>query len=212
MISPNKIIGSLVYRTRQALNNNPAFIAALHEYMYSPNCLVDHCFSFWHYPGTPNEISAALLKIGEHVNGSLLKFPAVLNFQTIRQEKKAGTTTVSYNLAIVGSVQSEWTTEQRETQVFDRLLRPIYEEFMNQVARSNYFLLPYGGAPHACYEVFTTGSNSSELINRYGDYIDAIELHNLTLTLRPTLCARDQKTIETENLLVTENINNLSNN
>lgn len=113
-VSPNTIIGSLVWRTREALNRNAAFLDALAGYYYAPNCLVDGKFGFWHFPGTQAEISAVLLKLGEAVNGSMLKFPAVLNFQSIRQQRKGDAVTLNYNLAIAGSVKSTWTTRERE--------------------------------------------------------------------------------------------------
>ena len=52
-VSPNTIIGSLVWRTREALNRNAAFLDALAGYYYAPNCLVDGKFGFWHFPGRP---------------------------------------------------------------------------------------------------------------------------------------------------------------
>lgn len=211
IVSPNKIIGSLVYRTRTALNKDERFKSALKDYAYSGNCLVDDKFLLWHYPGTGSEISRVLLKIGENPNGALLKFPAILNFQSIKQEKKEGKNLIYYNLAIVGSVAGEWTTEQREVQVFDKLLRPIYEEFMKQVKGCEYFQLNFGTPTHTYYEVFTTGDNSSELMNRYGDCIDAIELHNVILSLKPVLCERHLSVMENENNLVTEDINQLLN-
>ena len=156
-VSPNTIIGSLVWRTREALNRNAAFLDALAGYYYAPNCLVDGKFGFWHFPGTQAEISAVLLKLGEAVNGSMLKFPAVLNFQSIRQQRKGDAVTLNYNLAIAGSVKSTWTTREREAELFERVLRPVYDEFMRQAALSGYFLTDYGLPPHDYYEVFTTG-------------------------------------------------------
>ena len=126
-VSPNTIIGSLVWRTREALNRNAAFLDALAGYYYAPNCLVDGKFGFWHFPGTQAEISAVLLKLGEVVNGSMLKFPAVLNFQSIRQQRKGDAVTLNYNLAIAGSVKSTWTTREREAELFEKVLRPVYD-------------------------------------------------------------------------------------
>lgn len=211
MISPNKIIGSIVYRTRIALNKNNTFKSNLQGYYYNPNCLVKDEFSLWHYPGTNNEISNALLLISKHPNGSRVKFPAILNFQPIRQEKHENSITIYYNIAIVGSVKREWTTEQRETQVFDKLLRPIYEEFIRQLQSSGYFITGYGLPSHTYYEIFTTGNASGEIIERYGDCIDAIELHNLALQLNTNLCNREIKRIDEENASVTENISKLLN-
>lgn len=207
MISPNKIIGSLVYRTRKALNENERFKSELKHYLYSKSCYVEGIgFLLWYYPGTNNEISNALLEIGKHPKGARLKFPAIFNFQPIRQEKREGRTTIHYNLAIVGAVKSGWMTQERESQVFEYLIRPIYEEFLNQVANCGFFDTDYGIPPHTCYEIFTTGESAGEIIKRYGDNIDAIELHDLALTLKPNLCSGAVQMIDSENGMAYENV------
>lgn len=211
MISPNKMIGSLVFRTREALNKNEAFISKMKSYYYSQNCFVNDQFLLWHYPGTNNEISNALLEIGKHPNGSRIKFPSFLNFQPVRQEKQGSDTTIHYNLAIVGSVKSEWLTEQRENEVFEKILRPVYEEFMRQLQGSRYLKNGYGLPGHTYYEIFTTGESSGEIIKRYGDNIDAIEIHNLVVDLKTRLCKSDLETIELENAAVTANIKEILN-
>ncbi len=188
-VSPNTIIGSLVWRTREALNRNAAFLDALAGYYYAPNCLVDGKFGFWHFPGTQAE-------------------PAVLNFQSIRQQRKGDAVTLNYNLAIAGSVKSTWTTREREAELFEKVLRPVYDEFMRQAALSGYFLTDYGLPPHDYYEVFTTGGNAAQIKDLYGEHVDAIELHNLSLVLKP-LCQRQLEQIATENDRVTENIADL---
>lgn len=131
---------------------------------------MDGKFGFWHFPGTQAEISAVLLKLGEAVNGSMLKFPAVLNFQSIRQQRKGDAVTLNYNLAIAGSVKSTWTTREREAELFERVLRPVYDEFMRQAALSGYFLTDYGLPPHDYYEVFTTGGNAAQIKDLYGEH------------------------------------------
>lgn len=208
IVSPNDIIGSLVYRTREALNKNKQFIDQLAGYYYSPNCLINDKMNLWHFPGTHNEISNVLLKLGEAVNGSYLKFPAILNFQSIRQSRQGASIEVHYNLAIVGSVKNTWTTQERESQLFRLLLRPIYEEFINQVNIYQCFNLGYGIPSHDYYEVFTTGGNSAQIKDMYGEYVDAIELHDLTVNIKP-ICLRDGMNILKENNLVTENVGEL---
>lgn len=209
MISPNRIIGSLVYRTREALNANQDFILGLADYPFRDNCYIDGKFNLWHYPGTHNEISSVLREVGRHPKGYRVKFPAILDYHAIRQHREGQDITIYYNLSIVASVISEWTTETREVEVFDKVLRPVYTEFMNQIQKSGYFRLPFGFVPHDCYEIFTTGKNSEQIKDMYGDQIDAIELHNLALTLRSNLCEKDFQRIEKENAKVTENINNI---
>lgn len=206
MISANAIIGSLVYRTREALNKNEKFMRNIQRYSFVDNCVVNGKLNLWHYPGTMNEIADVLLQLGKHRKGGYVKFPSVLNFQNIKQEK-GGETILHYNLAIVGSVRSEWLTEERESQTFDLVLRPVYDEFLKQISMSGYFNIDYGTPPHTCYEVFTTGDSNGVMLERYGDNIDAIELHDLRLELKPSLC--NVSTINSENKLVLKGFENL---
>lgn len=215
MISPNKILGALVYRTREALNNNEAFMSALTQYPYHTNCLFDGKFHLWHIVGTHGEIANKLNSIqGE--NAPKVKFPAFLDFVPIRQSISGLEVTMNYNIAISGTIDKVWGTETREAKAFDVLLRPIYEEFMNQVKLSGFFNLPaevnptiYNSKPrHTKIEVFTTG-NTSSFLNMYGEYVDAIELHDMSLTLKRNLCKKDFEVIEEQNMKVTENIENI---
>lgn len=212
MISPNKLIGSAVFRTMEALNGNTAFIEGARQYEFWPNCFKDGKLHLWHYPGTPNEIANILVQVGKLLDGASLKFPAVLDYHPIRQRitmlGNRPVNMVHYNLAIIAPVRSNWTTEEREKYVFEPLLRPIYEEFVRQVKSSPAFHVGYA-IPHDYYEVFTTGSSAQTVLQRYGDYIDAIELHNLALTIRPSLCSRDLEKLYEENDWVTDNIDNI---
>jgi len=203
MITPNKIMGAIVYMTREALRNDRKFLDALSCYEYAPSCIYKDLFSFWHYPGTFNEVSSTLLSIKDVKDGDKLKYPALLSFHPIRQEITE-TTTITYNLAFIGSSLDRWTTEERERETFDLLLRPIYRTFLDQLRKSLYFNLPLSGIPHVMYEVPTTGREKGVLIERYGDCIDAIELHSLKLTLHPnTLCNASRiREIEEKNKLV----------
>lgn len=199
IVSPIKVIGSIVYRTREALRRNVDFINNVSRYAYVKNCFSPD-FNLWHMPGTPNELAETMRLADSAVDGGRSKFPALLNFMPITQDKDI-LTTCTYNLAFVAPVDSGWTTEKREYEVFDPLLRPVYYEFMNQIKISGYFQTDYT-IPHRVYEVFTTGNNQDEHIKgRYGDYMDAIEIHSLKLTLK-RLCEKDILRIENENSLI----------
>jgi hypothetical protein len=223
--SPNRIMGSIVYRTREALNGDAEFLGFVREYAYSPNLFAGDRFNLWHYPGTRNEICNAL----KEVNDPRFKFPAVLNFQNIQQRVEADYSTIYYNVAIIAPVLSTWLTQEREAEVFDHVLRPVYREFMRQVAgsgyfllpdgeiprtvyevfgtgdtRSGYFLLPAGEVPRTMYEVFTTGGGKASLVESYGDYVDALEVHGLALRPRP--CYREgvvERMVEENGLVLT---------
>lgn len=214
MISPNKLIGSAVFRTMEALNGNTTFIEGARQYEFWPNCFKDGKLHLWHYPGTPNEIANILVQVGKLLDGASLKFPAVLSYHPIRQDKGVPVDNhryvdiVRYNLAIISPVRSNWTTEEREHYLFEPLLRPIYEAFIRQIKTSPAFHVDYG-LRHDYYEVFTTGRSAETVHKLYGDYIDAIELHDLSLTLRPSLCNAVIERMYEENDLVTDNIETL---
>ena len=198
-----KIIGSLVYRVRAALNNNPDFISGAKSYYF--DCFTGDRFNLWHYPGTANEISASLIDMNKSPESYQVKFPGILNFQPVEQRFTNEEVTYSYNLGIVAPVKSSWTTEEREKYVFDPILRPIYKELLNQITKigkNNFFRVDFGMLPHRMYEVYTTGNNMNELIKgRYGDFIDAIEIHDLQLKIKK-LCRADLEVIENENKLI----------
>lgn len=48
ILSTNRLVGALTYRTLVALNANPAFMSALANYYYSLNCLCDDKFHMHH--------------------------------------------------------------------------------------------------------------------------------------------------------------------
>lgn len=192
----NRVMGSLVYRTRKALRQDGAFLSALEAYRFYPTCFSEEGrFNLWHYPGTHGEISAAFLSIPD----GRLKFPALLNFNPIREEVGARNVTCTFNLAFAAPTFSEWCTEEREAQVFEKLLVPVYVEFMFQVARSGYFDTGYGDLPHTRYRIFTTGRENGGIIDSYGDYIDALEVRDLALKFKTCLPARVMERINEEN-------------
>lgn len=191
-----------MYRTREALNNNASFLSNANEYPFYPNCIMGDMFSFWHYPGTYNEISTTFLAVKDKI----FKYPSLLSFHPVRQQLDGQSRLVTYNLAFAALSDSNWTTEQRDAKVFETILRPIYTEFIRQIEKSKYFRnLPFGYLPHDYYEVFSSGDNQGVLIEKYGDHIDAIEIHNLRLDIKK-LCDGDIQRIERENELVTKQI------
>jgi hypothetical protein len=178
MIAANRITGSLVYRTREALRGNTAFLEKLKGYEYYPSCFSpEGRFNLWHYPGTHGEISSYFLRIPD----SRLKFPALLSFNPVKETVKARQVTYIFNLAFVAPVHPEWCTETREAEVFDRLLVPVYTEYMHQVKMSGYFDTTYGDVPHTRFKIFTTGKAKDGIVDSYGDHIDALEIHALEL-------------------------------
>lgn len=209
IISVNKLVGSWIYRTREALNSNTVFMNRIKDYPFIGDCLFNGKFHLWYFPGTPQEISQILNAFDKNVNGSKIKFPAFFNYNTFRQNKTDEGTKVYLNLAAVARTLDELTTGERENKIFDLLLRDIYEEFINQIIKSKYVRAGFVRPVHDYYEVFSTGGNADIVEKRYGDHIDAIEMHNMQLYIEENNCERDRIKIELENNLVLEDLNNI---
>jgi len=207
MFSTNRLVGATVYRTRKALNADPAFMQALADYKYRPNCLYDDTFHMWHYPGTHMEIAEVITKLGKTIQGGRVKFPCIMNFLPVTQQVSGDTTQIRLNLAICTVTDHEWLTPMRELKVFDTVLRPIYREFIKQISRSPYLQNGYGEPQHTMTELFTTGQNAGQVSARYGGHLDAIEVANLLLTLNPRLCERDIQQMAEENKKVITEFN-----
>lgn len=208
------IIGALTYRTAAALNTplrgnvDTEFQKNVGIYKFYKSLFNDkNKMHLWHYPGTQQEIQETWGKINKDQYASLKKFPAILNFQGIDQERGRypGMTRLIYNLSIVAPVDSNWTTQQRNDTVFEVVLRPIYTEFIRQIKKCGWFQIGFNGIPHNYKEVFTTGANFTGAIRmQYGDYIDAIQLTELKLDAKIEQCVRDSETINKESRQVTD--------
>lgn len=211
--SSNEIMGSLIYRTSQALNKNQKFIDAIKKYRYWPAIVNDDKFHLWHFPGTQQEISQSFQELGkDSINGSKLKYPAILSFQGIYEEHEftQGVTLKRYNLAIVAPVLSDWTTQQREEQVYKLVLRPIEEELIRQIESCEYLQTPVGRFPYVSAYIPTTGNALNSVMKvQYGDFIDAIEFPNFTLKALNSVCTTMSNKIIDESKKVTEEIKNL---
>ena len=211
-MTPNNIIGSLVYRTCAALNGNAKFISALEGYKYHPAVLVDNVFHLWHFPGTAQEISHVFQYLSKDTQiGSMLKFPAILNFQSVIQEHNAqpGLSVLRYNLAIITPVLQEWTTQQREEQAYKLVLRPIEREFIRQIQAFRHFQNPMGEYKYTSLYVPTTGKALNSVMKiMYGDFIDAIEMPNFVIKVLKT-CDSMSEIIKNESKKVTDEILNL---
>jgi hypothetical protein len=211
-MTANEIIGSLVYRTNKALNGNQKFLDAIKEYHYYPTVANDNGLHLWHFPGTNQEISQVFQLLSKDaIRGGKLKFPGLLNFQSVIQEHGREATVMRYNLAIVAPVWSEWTTQQREEQVYKLVLKPIEDEFINQVERFPHFQTPMGKFPYTSLYVPTTGRALNSIMKiQYGDFLDAVELPNLSIKVSET-CSSMSRIIVEESKKVTDEIKNLLN-
>lgn len=211
--SSNEIMGSLIYRISQALNKNQKFINDIKKYRYWNSIIDNDKFHLWHFPGTQQEISQMFNTLSnDSINGHKLKFPAILSFQGIYEEHEftAGITLKRYNLAIVAPVFSDWTTQEREEQVYKLVLRPIEEELIRQIESCEYLQTDIGRLKYVSVYIPTTGKALNSVMKvQYGDFIDAIELPNFTLKAMNDICTAMSNKIIDESKKVTDEIKNL---
>ena len=209
-MTANEIIGSLVYRTNNALNGNQKFLDAIKKYYFHDAVVSDDKLHLWHFPGTAQEISHVFQALSKDaLIGSQLKFPAMLNFQGVIQEHKPDMVWMRFNLAIVSPVLSEWTTQQREEQVYRLVLKPIEDEFIRQVGRFKLFLIPLGDIQYTSVYIPTTGRALNSIMKvQYGDFLDVIELPNFVIKVLP-ICDAMSEVLIYESKKVTDEIKNL---
>lgn len=204
-ISANQVIGSLIYRTREALRNDPKFLQNVRGVTspYGVNYFPNGRFSIMHYPGTVEETKNTLLTLDKSEAIRAHKYPGVFNYEQKRRTTSEGYTTINFNLSFVAITDKNWLTEQREAYVFRPVLRPIFNEFLNQVKKAPFlFRKPQTGYPFTWYEVFTTGNYSETMFVPYGDWLDAIEVHNLQMTIKDCDYQYYKKAIEENNKLI----------
>jgi hypothetical protein len=208
-MTPNEIIGSLIYRTAQALNGNSGFMSAIGKYKYYTTITHNDVFHLWHYPCTGQEVSHVFQYLGkDSMTGAKMKFPSVINYQGVIQEHASGYTTMRFNLAIVAPVLSEWTTQQREEQAYKLVLKPVEDEFIRQITKAAYIQSPVGKFPYTSVYVPTTGQALNSMMKiMYGDFLDAVELPAFTVKVLP-VCKKYEDVIIEENKKVTDEIKN----
>jgi hypothetical protein len=203
-VSPVKLIGSLVYRTNEALNKNGRFMEQIRQYEFYDSITEDGRLHLWHYPGTVEEISHEFLTFDD-VQKCRLRFPAVFNYQGTRQRKgdKNGFTTVTFNLAFVTRTGSGWSTNRQDNRVYDLVLRDVCAEFMKQAKRHPCIFLSTPEPPCELYDGFLNESETAKRVSElYYDYLCAIQAMNLQLPVRK-MCERELTVMKEESDRVT---------
>jgi hypothetical protein len=204
VVSPVKLIGSLVYRTREALNKNERFLEQIRQYEFYEAITTDGKLHLWHYPGTVEEISDEFLTFDDFQKCKL-RFPAVFNYQGTRQRKgdKNGLTTVFFNLAFVTQTDSGWDTNLQDNKVYDLVLRDICAEFLRQVKKYPYLFLTTPEPSCELYDGFLNEKETAERVSElYHDYLCAIQITGLQLPVR-NLCGREVTLMKEESEKVT---------
>jgi len=144
--------------------------------------------------GHPREIIETLVQYDEHPEKRFEKYPLVMLIQDFPETmgKSGGYySEVSLRLVIAHTTKPDYKADQRYTNTFNPILYKIYGELITQLTESRYFVIPdetliehtkkdrlYWGRESL------NGDSSSETC----DYVDAIEITNLKLTVDLDTC------------------------
>lgn len=146
---------------------------------------VSYLFGDWSY------ISNQLTVWGKSPKTSPLKFPLICLYSPFTEERDAEDVRVSLEFIIMVNTEKDYTNEDRELISFDKVLRPIYRLFMDEIRGDRRFASDYRGVvPHQYTENYRYGRVGvlGPDGKPFRDFIDAIEIKNLDLTIKKEKC------------------------
>lgn len=142
-------------------------------------------FGDWDY------IANKLLEMGASSATAGKKYPIVCLRSPYTEHRSGKERSVNLEFLIAVNTLQEYTNEQREQTSFEEVLRPLYSYFMKEISRSPYIKSSYvGSLPHDYLENYRYGRLGVKGGdgNRFRDFIDAIELKNLSITIKEKEC------------------------
>lgn len=160
------IIGDVVKATAKALGRN-----------------ISYLYGDWDY------ISNILTRWNGSPETAALKYPIICLYSPYQESRSVESakerSTANLELLILCNTQKNYLNEERDAITFGEVLRPIYQEFIGQLMKDRRIVRNYSGIPaHTYTENYRYGRLgvlTSE--NRpFRDFIDAIEISNLSLT------------------------------
>lgn len=106
-------------------------------------------------------------------------------------EQRSSDRVVTIEIAILVNTLKNYTNEQRERESFIKVLRPIYNLLLEELSHHPSLKSPYVGLPpHVYSENYRYGrlglSGGDE--HKFKDFVDAIEITNLRLTIKNQKC------------------------
>lgn len=131
-----------------------------------------------------------LLSLKKSSSTAAYRFPVIGLYSPFDERKNNGVVSASVKLILAVNTLVGYTNEQRMEVSFEKVLRPLYSEFMKALEGSKSFNVPYKGFDHTYVENFSFGKRGALDVDgkEIDEKIDAIEIKNLNLTLKPFDC------------------------
>lgn len=132
-------------------------------------------YQFGYWP----EIAANLKNVGRDQTLSAARYPFVMvsagYIENKDPDNRNALSTSDLDVYIVDRSSKGLTTLQRETQIYDAILYPLYEELFERLEKSPYILTNFGHIEHTCQNLYYLQS-MGENQNQLNDFVDAIEI------------------------------------
>lgn len=131
-----------------------------------------------------------LLSLKKSSSTAAYRFPVIGLYSPFDERKNNGVVSASVNLILAVNTLVGYTNEQRMEVSFEKVLRPLYGDFMKALEGSKSFNVPYKGFDHTYVENFSFGKRGALDVDgkEIDEKIDVIEIKNLDLTLKPFDC------------------------
>ena len=131
-----------------------------------------------------------LLSLKKSSSTAAYRFPVIGLYSPFDERKNNGVVSASVNLILAVNTLVGYTNEQRMEVSFEKVLRPLYSEFMKALEGSKSFNVPYKGFDHTYVENFSFGKRGALDVDgkEIDEKIDAIEIKKLDLTLKEIDC------------------------
>lgn len=139
--------------------------------------------------GHKKELIETLFQMDKSEEERELKYPLVYLVQDFAEERGKNASTyaeVSLNVIIAHHTNNQYKISDREEKVFKPVLYPIYDEFLNQLAKHSQIhdahptMIPHRKTDRSYWGRISVGGNDQ---NKLNDYLDAIEIENLKLKI-----------------------------
>lgn len=149
-------------------------------------------FELYYMYGHPVEIVTRLQEVTNSPKSKAKKFPLIVLFTDIevsRNQPVGMFGNARLNLIIATLTVPTYTAPQRLENNFKPILQPIKEQFINQMERHRQFTYPQE-ITYTETERYYWGKAGlyGNTANMFNDYIDCIEINNLSLNIKNKIC------------------------
>lgn len=146
--------------------------------------------------GRYNEVTRTLIAKAGGVTTPYKRFPLiwmVYPFTVVESIAGIGAKIEGLNIVLACETVQESTTPERMQTSFIKQLYPMFAEFKNQIDRSRFFSdIDFDNVFKRIDQPYWDGKDGEQKANAFEDFIDAIELRDISLTVNEETCERFQ--------------------